>query len=358
MRLVAVISSMQTGGAERVMSQLLNHWAGRGWDVTVFTFEAVEAKSFYPLDFRVRYQPLALAGPSKNLVDRVHGNLRRMSGLRRALRKANPQAVLSFCAETNVMTLLATRGLGWPVFVSERAEPSVHKVARIWRVGRRLLYPRASKVIVQTKSAADFFPRVIRNRTVVIPNPVAGRPNSVGSERRKHRILAVGRLAPQKGFDWLIKAFALIHDKFPDWSLRIVGEGAERTDLRRQAMALGVAEKVEMPGIITEIEKEYDSASLFVLSSRYEGFPNALCEAMVAGLPVVAFDCPGGIDEIIAPGQSGLVVRLGDIDSLAINMARLMASEELRHSLGKSATGIAIRYSADRILGLWESCLA
>lgn len=357
MRVAAVISSLQAGGAERVMTQLLNHWVQAGGDVTVLTFEPPGTPPFYPLDPRVRHQPLALAGTSANLREAIGGNLRRMRTLRRALDDFRPEAVVSFCAQTNVLVLAATRGSGWKVFVSERADPAMHRIGRFWSWGRRVLYPTAGGVVVQTKEAADFFPRALRRRITVIPNPVEPVPPPTQPPARLARILAVGRLAPQKGFDQLIEAFALVHREFPGWTLRIVGEGPERGDLARRAAERGVADQLELPGLIRGIGEEYARAAVFVMPSRYEGFPNALCEAMAAGLPVAAFACPGGVEEIVESERNGLLVPAGDIPSLAASMAKLMRSEETRRRLGESAARLSERYAPVRIFARWDSLL-
>jgi glycosyltransferase involved in cell wall biosynthesis len=357
LRLAAVISSLQAGGAERVMAQLLNHWAEQGWEVTVLTFEARETQPFYRLHPAVRYRPLALASSSGNLVEAVRSNWFRSRRLRRELRCLKPQMVLAFGTQTNVLVLTATIGTTLPVIVSERSDPISDSVSKIWRMGRWLMYQRAQAVVAQTQSAAEFFRGSLgRAKLCVIPNPVTV-PKALFLEKGRKRILAVGRLTREKGFERLIAAFQLVRQKHPDWTLRIVGQGSERAELVSQAKQLGLAETVEFPGLIKEIGREYAEADIFALSSRYEGFPNVLCEAMAAGLPVVAFNCRGGVREIISHGVDGLMVPAGDIGKMAEEISGLIESADRRGSLGAKAKGVALRYAPERVLAEWTRCL-
>jgi glycosyltransferase involved in cell wall biosynthesis len=355
MRITAVISSMQAGGAERVMAQLVNHWADAGWRVTVVTYEKTDAASFYPLHADIHYHPLVVAGPSVNIFDALFANFSRWRVLRRSLRQFRPHVVLSFCTEVNVIALLATRGLGIPVIVSERSNPRIQPKMLFWKIGRALFYPLSSKVIVQSEMAAKFFSDFLQPKVKIIPNALR-RPETTHVQKA-NRILAVGRLGKEKGFDLLLQAFAQVHQAHPEWTLRIVGEGGERIALEGLALKLGVSQFVEFPGLCRNVDKEYAEAGIFVLSSRYEGFPNVLCEAMAAGLPVVAFECPGGVSEIIVNGRNGLLAELGNITSLARCMERLLDSRRLRVELGTEAILVMQRFAPEQILSQWTQCL-
>jgi glycosyltransferase involved in cell wall biosynthesis len=191
-----------------------------------------------------------------------------------------------------------------------------------------------------------------RARSIVIPNPM---PTSIQANNPadKRVLVAVGRLTPQKGFDLLIDAFARIVGEFPDWRLIIWGEGPDRAALERQIARLGLAGAVQLPGTSASREAWVESAGVFVLSSRYEGFPNATAEAMGAGLPVIAFDCDYGPRDMIDDGETGLLVRPEDTEALAAAMRRMMDDFPLRESLGRAARQRAADFSPASVTRSW-----
>jgi glycosyltransferase involved in cell wall biosynthesis len=163
----------------------------------------------------------------------------------------------------------------------------------------------------------------------------------------------MGRLAPQKGFDLLIRAFASIAGQFKDWRVVILGDGPDRYQLAGLARSLWVERQVTFAGYQSDPLAWLRHASLFVLSSRYEGFPNALLEAMQCGLPVIAFDCASGPSEIVRHGTDGLLVPPEDVPALAEAMSRMAGNEELRRSLAQRATEVADRFPPGKIYASW-----
>jgi glycosyltransferase involved in cell wall biosynthesis len=349
------ISSLGAGGAERVMTTMANYWATGGWDVTLATLTGADAAPFYPLDRRVRLRPLGLARPSRGALHGALQNLWRVGVLRGAVRRARPDVVLSFTPRTNVLVLLAAFGLRVPVVVSERVDPRHHAAPnRVWDRLRRLLYARAAAVVMQTAGLRDYFgPRA---RTRVVPNPVSA-PAAAGPPAREPVVVGMGRLDPQKGFDLLLEAFARVAPRHPDWSLEVWGEGQERPRLQALADELGPAGRVRLPGVTRRPEELLRRAGVFVLSSRYEGFPNVLCEAMACGAPVLAADCPSGPADIVQDGVDGLLVPAGDAAALAAGLDRLLADPGLRGRLGAESPDVLRRFSLDRVMAAWEEVL-
>ena len=357
-----VIAHLGLGGAERVLAHMADYWAQNGRRVTLMTLDHGNDPPFYAL------------GPSVARVDFGWSRVWRagipklrmpcaLLALRSALHRTRPDIIISFLNTTNVSVLMASYGLGVPVIVSERNDPRHDTVSTYWERRRRWLYRSADALVVQTQAALDYFAPPVRRRGCVIPNPVRLPEGVRGGAlknmpcRTRREIVAVGRLVEQKGFDLLLSAFSLVAAANPAWSLTIWGEGAERPGLEAMVHRLGLGERVRFPGTTRDIFEQLPEADLFVLSSRYEGFPNALCEAMACGLPVVSFDCPSGPREIIRDGIDGILVPPENPRALADAMQRLMEDEDLRLRLAGSAARIVERFSPERIFGMWEDLL-
>lgn len=356
-----VISSVSAGGAERVLTIMANYWAKKGWAIHLLTFSDAATPPFYELDPSIIYVPLGLARESTNSLAAAWNNLWRVCRLRSAIRATRPDCVVSFIDQVNVLTLLATRGMRIPVVVSERVYPPAHPLGTAWEWLRNLTYPRAGKVVGVTARAISHFSPRIRARARVIPNPIV-RPEHRSEPRPAARlprpsILAVGRLERQKGFDLLLRAFAECAKQHPGWTLAILGEGTLREELESTARELGLGPRVEFRGRVSNTWDYFRQADIFVLASRFEGFPMALCEAMASGVAVVATDCPSGPREVIRDGVDGLLVPNEDVPALASAMAGLMSDAELRGRLGARATEVAERFNLEKVMGMWTELL-
>lgn len=362
MRIALVISTFDAGGAERVMSAMANYWAEQGKDITLITLSS-QSNDWYKLHPRVQRVGLDVLSISAHIGQAIRDNVRRIIRLRRALRRAHPDVVISFLDTTNVLTVMASRGLGIPLIVSERNDPHQNPIGSAWSGLRSLLYRHADAVVVQSGAIRDWALRLPGIKAIyVIPNPV--NPIGNGSEQASrrhssaHTIAAMGRLVRQKGFDILIEAFGRCAGKHSDWSLVILGEGPQRASLQTFAVDLGIADRVNLAGQFLEPATVLKRADLFVLSSRYEGFPNALLEAMACQLPVVSTDCSGGGPrEIIRDGVDGILVPPEDVAALADAMDRLMTNSNERRRLGTRACEIIERFSIGRIMALWDEAV-
>ncbi len=360
MRIAFVIFSLSGGGAERVASTLVNYWANAGDQVTLVTIDSSDS-DFYSLDSRVMRIALDLRRRSRNWAEFVRNNVQRVRHLRKVIRACEPDVVVSFLDTTNVLVLLASLGLGVPIVVSERTDPRRHSLSRIPRWLRRLVYPLAGGLVVQTHDVGSWARQIVCGEAVyVIPNPVAQLPADFcrsDETKRRRTAIAIGRIDFFKGFDLLLAAFACCSEKHPDWSLRIIGDGPERERLTMLAAELGLEHRFRLDGIVKEPNSILHEADLFVLSSRYEGFPNALLEAMACGLPVISFDCPSGPREIIRDGIDGVLVPPGDVEALANAMDRLMGTEQERRRLGARAVEVCERFSVSRVMAMWQDVL-
>jgi GalNAc-alpha-(1->4)-GalNAc-alpha-(1->3)-diNAcBac-PP-undecaprenol alpha-1,4-N-acetyl-D-galactosaminyltransferase len=263
--------------------------------------------------------------------------------------------------------LAATRAMGTPVIVAERIDPRAEPISRFWAGTRRLLYPHADGIVVQTPEVRDWALRFVpADKVHVIPNPVltcdldscqesGATPDWL--EKAGPKIFAAGRLTRQKGFDVLLRAVAACRAEHPEWWLIILGEGEERSALQEQARRLGIGSAVTLPGYVDGVSRLLRRGDLFVLSSRYEGFPNVLLDAMMCGLPVIATDCPSGPRRIIRDGVDGLLVEPGNVDALTAAMKRLIETPELRKRLASRSVEVRERFSVPGMMQQWDALL-
>lgn len=362
MRIALAISSFDIGGAQRVMALMANHWAAQGHDVTLVSL-CSQSQDRFELHHLVNRVPLNLMSVSAHLGQALSQNAVRVLRLRDELRRLQPDVVISFMDTTNVLTILASCGLNIPVIISERVDPRLHAIGAAWNTLRSLLYRRADALVVQSPDLGGWAKEVAGDaRVAIIPNPI--KPMFNGSAKAAHRlgdghtVVAMGRLVRQKGFDLLIEAFARCAEQHPEWSLVILGEGEERSNLESLLAAKGLQDRVRLAGQVPYPGQTLGQADLFVLSSRFEGFPNALMEAMACKLAVISTDCPSGPRDIVRDGVDGLLIPPDDIYALAKGMDRLMANPAERQRLGACAMEVIERFSIEKIMSMWDELLA
>lgn len=357
-----VISTMRPGGAERVMSKLANYFASKGHKITLITFVSQSEKPFYALDQRITQLRLNCLSYHKNLFVYGLNVIKCLYVLRKALKKTAPDVVISFMESVNVATLLAGYKLGIPTVVSERIDPKYHilyplKIQQFFNMLRYKVYHWTHALVAQTQSALDFFPKSIQEHAVIIPNPVnAPKYDNYEVAEKVQNIISVGRLCVQKDHVTLIKAFAKIQEKNTDIKLTIYGEGPERANLENLISELKLMDYISLPGTTSDIEQKLFESDMFVFPSLYEGFPNALCEAMAIGLPVIGSNCSGNVD-VIKHNENGFIFNLKDENELYEQMSKLINSLSLRKHLSSKAQKISIDYSQDKIYAKWDRLL-
>jgi glycosyltransferase involved in cell wall biosynthesis len=366
------IGTLKAGGAERVTVWLATELYRRGHDVVVLTHASPEA-DFFTLPEGIQRETVGFDEGRSTLSGKLLINIRRCLSVRKVLRKHRVTALLAMMPHESVVAVVASLGLPVRVVVSERNAPWHRTQDRIWTAMRRLVYRFSDAQVAQTRPIGDWLRRETGSRRVVIiPNAVQAqlpsgppfiRPEAVLRPGRK-LLLAVGTKPFQKGFDLLVEAFARIADNHPDWDLAIPGLLPERVegnisgqDILDAAAAHGLAGRVVLPGHLGNVPDWYDAADLFVLSSRFEGFPNVLVEAMGAGLPCVAFACDTGPDEIIRDKVDGLLVRDLTVGALSAALDRAMGDPDLRAALGVEASGVIGRFAPETVLDAWSEAL-
>jgi len=367
MNILLVIFSLSfVGGAERVLTEMANYWAEKDWKVTIATFDHGENQPFYDLSPRVKHEPLCLASVSSNFFWSILNNYQRMKSLKKYFLRKDPDIIISFVAKRNILTLLSTLNTGIPVIVSERKNPALSSNSLIDRYLRKWLYPKASGVVCQTKAMMEYYMPDLKHNAVVIPNPVLkGNTDGLSPEiflPEGKLLLAVGSMTSrekvnQKGFDMLIPVFSDLAPGHKDWKLVILGDGPERDHLKQIVKNHNLEDRVFLPGIVKNIHSVFKQGDLFVLSSRYEGFPNALVEAMSCGLPAVSFDCPTGPGEIIRNGVDGYLVKTEDLDTMQIMLGKLMEDQVLRKFMSEKAREVLDRFNIDSVMEEWEKII-
>jgi GalNAc-alpha-(1->4)-GalNAc-alpha-(1->3)-diNAcBac-PP-undecaprenol alpha-1,4-N-acetyl-D-galactosaminyltransferase len=354
---LAIYGLSWSGGAERVMSIIANYWASQGWDITLLVL--ADTSSFYPLDPRIKVEFLNIAKVSTNIPSALINTWRRIAILRQRIIASQPEVVISFMNTINVYSILACWNLPIPTIVCEHIYPGFSDANKIWQSMMNWAYRHADLVTVLTQNALPFYPPRKGYRAIVMPNPVLEPPAATVTERLlpTPSLVAMGRLHPQKGFDLLLKAFARLQHKHPDWQLTILGEGALRSELEALRAELKLTECVHFPGSVKNVPDYLRQADLFVMSSRFEGFPMALCEAMACGLPVLSTNCLSGPSDIISDGVNGSLVATEDVEALATGLDALMSDPDRRRQLAANAPQILDRFGLEQVMKLWDEAI-
>jgi glycosyltransferase involved in cell wall biosynthesis len=361
MRLLFVARAVDNmaGGLERMIISIMNALSSRH-EISLLTWDNDRASTFYPMEEHISWYRLNIGDPSfKAGLGTILARLRKVRPL---VNEIAPDLIVCFQGGSFRSMQLYTMGLKIPLIAAERTSPSLYDHANSWRM--RFLehqsFRFARVITIQFERYRNLYPPYLRSQMVTIPNPVPqarrlARPDETGPSGR-WRLLSVGRLGYQKNFSILIEAFARLAERFPDWDLRIVGEGEDRIALETQiAQRPELKDRITLPGAISAVDQEYASAHLFCLPSLWEGFPNALAEALAHGLPSVGFASCDGIPDLIEAGRNGALVK-GDRNAAALAeaLAPLMADAEKRANLGKNAVVSVAGYQPEEVFAQWD----
>ena len=370
-----------SGGMERVLTQKVNWLAAHtDYTITIVTTEPTPTgtpKCYFPLSEKVQVVELNIdfnADYTKPLLPKYCAHMRRMRAYKRALTEYIVQHGIELCIslggkEIAFLRHLPCRTIAEMHFAMDQRRQLIeanHKSlfwSLVGEVRTRQLVQAVKpleRLVVLTDADKAAWEKAGCTNVTVIPNPCSldGQKVSIKSAKSK-TILAVGRLHEQKGFDLLLQAWKPIEKTYSDWSLRIVGEGPKRAELEAQIESQGL-KRVVLAGATNNVLDEYEAASIFVLSSRYEGLPLALIEAMWSGLPCIAFDCPQGPAELLAEDRGWLVPN-GDIAELTAQIAYALSHPEEALKCAQKAQSFAqTTYSEAAIMPQWvqliESC--
>jgi len=337
--------TLSAGGAERVISSLAGRMCGLNIDVDILTYYDTEA--FYELNPAIRVIHAEKETGSRNII-------RNIMWIRKYVKRSEATAIISFLAPFNMLMICATLFLKTAVIVADRNDPRYIPAKGFVRRIRNLLYSLADGVVLQTKHNQSYFGNTIQKKSKVIYNPV-NIGDKVGLALRtakRKEIVSVGRLMPQKNQKMLIEAFSQLHTQFPEHKLVIYGEGSGRSELEKYIAELGLEEYVLLPGKFLDIHERISAAELFVLSSDYEGMPNALMEAMCLGLPVISTEVSGATD-LIENEVNGLLVSCRDKDGLVLSMSKILSDRNYAKVMAEKAVLLADGLEIDKIADEW-----
>ena len=345
MKLTFVTSTLHAGGSERVMSLLANTFAQKGYEVEIVCIN--KHLMFYPIDEKVKvwFAEDEVKSPSI---------LKKVFWLRNHIKNDRPDVVIAFMLEVYCVTLASLIGVSVPVISSERIDP--HFFGRAKGLLRWLLLRRTTHLVVQTVRIKDFYSAKLQSRTTIIPNPVTDKVFSLTPTLKQKRIIAVGRLAYQKNYPMIFRAFAKVHHDFPDWQLVVYGNGPQKDEIRGVIERLGMEGHIILAGKSDHVVEEMNKSSLFVMSSDYEGMSNALLEAVCVGLPVISTDVSGARD-LITEGVNGYIVPVGNERALTLALSSMLSSPEKMDEMGRQSKALAPRFREEQIVGQWEELI-
>jgi len=360
MKVMFHLNCLEQGGAERVVSTLANQLCREDYEIIIATEWQGDVE--FPLDKKVRRIHVGLREEDE-LKNRIQKIVLRFRYLRNLIREEKPDIVLSFTRRPNYRALVSAWGLGIPVVPAVRQDPKSYYNSVVDKVLIPVLYPKAAGCVFQTEEQMQYFPKALQNRSVVIMNPINDKYLNVPKpEIREKVVVQSGRIVDFKNQELLFRAFLRVHEKHPDYQLKLYGGDSFDGTKERLEMIIKEAhaeEYIRLMGPCDDLEKELPKASVYAFSSDYEGMPNALLEAMALGMPIVATDCPCGAPRMVIKNEwNGLLISVKDIDAMTAGINRLIEDREFAEKLGEHAREIGVRLSSRAIVEQWKAYIA
>lgn len=348
-RLAIIAQGLSNGGAERVASILANHFSEDGYPVLFIA--AYSPDKEYALNDAVKY--VYIETKAQNKLSRMFDRSRKIDA---EIQKFKCDEAISFIINETIISNI-THSV--PITYSLRNAPDHVKENKLNWLICNFIYRRAKKIIFQTKGARDHFPAKIREKGVVIGNPLTENLPCWNAENHRHTIMTACRLTKQKNLKMLICAFSEFHKSHPDFTLQIYGRGPLKEELQDYSRQLDVAGTVEFPGYTQDIHQIMSESAIFVLSSDFEGLSNSMLEALAIGLPAICTDCPpGGAAEYIKDGVNGMLIPVGETKELERKLCYLAENPDMCKTLSVNSQKIRESLNEDAILEKWKKhCL-
>lgn len=352
MNIVFITSTInQKGGIERVISRLSNYFIEKlNYSVDIISVYSKEEKSCFTLNEKIVVKNLGVEMPQKNsLKSRILKTKEINKKIKQTLNRDNYDIIITFQAPISNAILFNTRGLKEKIIVTEHVNYKFY--GKLRHIINILNFKKADKLVVLTKYDQKFYSKFIKN-VEIIPNAISFNSQNCCNYSTK-KILAVGRIEEAKGFDYLIDAFKLISDKYNDWKLQIIGDGSQKQILNKKVSEYGLQDRVKIEPFTKNIKQEYLQASIYALSSRIEGLPLVLLEAMECGLPIVSFDIEPAL-AVLKDGKDSLIATSFNVQEFANKLEVLMQDERERENYGNKAKKNVQEYKIDNILLKWD----
>ena len=351
MKILFLNTNIGYGGASKMMAEVANNLC-RSHEVTLLTFRDSSLSQSLAPEINHVHNPLY---SHKIKVLEMAGQIR---ALHKYLKRERFDLAVAFLHPSHYMLTLAAKGTKTKVLLSERGDPYSRRNGGLFVRAVEKVIQRADAYVFQSEGARDAYPKKCRKKGRVIVNalPKKELPRHC-PETAEKVIVHVARMELiQKRQDVMLRAFARFLETHPDYTLRFLGDGPEEEDMKRLAEELGVAGSVEFLGACKNVPQLIVNAEMFVLTSDYEGLPNAVLEAMAVGLPCISTDCsPGGARMIIEDGQNGFIVPCGDAESLADRMSRLADDASLRKQYSERAVRSLDRFDQAAVNAEWQT---
>lgn len=342
------------GGLERVLCQKINYMVEKfGYDITLILTDQEENPYSYSLNSKINIINLKInyfENCDKKYIFRHFFNIKRyikhLVKLKNIINKEKPDILVSLGYEEHILIPFLKKK---DLLLIREFHIGKQKRFFLFNSFNKFFEKKLDiKIVLTNEDKANR-----KSNCIVINNPLPFDSKEVSTCKNK-KIISIGRLDEQKGFDILIDVWRKVNEKHPDWILEIYGEGSLRKELQDKIDSLNLTDTLTLKGNEKNIQLKYLESSIYVMSSRYEGMPMVLLEAMSCGLPLVSFDCPCGPKDIIKDGENGFLVKFGNIDEMAKKINYLIENEDKRIEIGKKSKELSYNYSEDKIMNQWK----
>ena len=350
MKIMFNTSSMGKGGAERVISILANALVNKN-EISILV--NIDNEIAYTLDNRIKIIKLDCKRVKSNLIR----NIKRIKMSESIIKKEKPDIIISFLPIPSYrMLFLKKKFPNIKQIVADRNDPKQEYKSIIDRFLMKKLYKRADGFVFQTNQQKNYFSKGIQKKSVIIYNPIKNEFLNKNILKKEKIIINVGRLVDQKNQEMLIDAFSEVQKQNSNYKLKIFGDGPLKEKLKIKINELKINDSVELCGISNDIKNELEKSEIFVLTSNYEGMPNALIEAMALGMPVISTDCDcGGPKELIKNNVNGVLIPVDDRKALIGAINRIISEKDFAREIGKNAEKIKNNLKIENIVMEWEN---